>query len=128
LPKKSISSQVAGKVATRNTKMANKMALIMVGHSSGCKARRKDRGYCGYRLRRAIRLRPGVLWHSGVATSLACDQTMPVVLISAGAVLIVLTFLLVFTIYGFVAAVVGLVCIALRAVMLSRRTPGPRAD
>jgi hypothetical protein len=30
LPKKSIKSQVVGKVATRNTKMANKIALIMV--------------------------------------------------------------------------------------------------
>jgi hypothetical protein len=48
LPKKSISNQVAGKVATRNTKMANKMALINGCHSSGCKARRKHREYCDY--------------------------------------------------------------------------------
>jgi membrane-bound ClpP family serine protease len=45
-------------------------------------------------------------------------------LIVLGAVLMVFTFLLAFTIYSDIAAVVGLICVVTGAVMLSRRAPG----
>ncbi len=53
---------------------------------------------------------------------------MPIVLIGVGAVLIVLTFLLAFTIYGLISLGLGVLTIALGAHMFGRRAPGPEAD
>ncbi|MFZ0059668.1 MAG: hypothetical protein WAL35_06435 [Acidimicrobiales bacterium] len=49
---------------------------------------------------------------------------MPGVLIGVGALLILLTFLLAFTIFGEISAVLGVTCIVIGAVMLGRRTRG----
>jgi hypothetical protein len=51
---------------------------------------------------------------------------MAVALIILGAVLIVLTFLLAFTIFGEISALLGVVCMAAGAVLLSKRPGGPR--
>jgi membrane-bound ClpP family serine protease len=53
---------------------------------------------------------------------------VPVALISIGAVLIVFTFLLAFTIYGELSAVVGVACIVIGAVLLGRRSTGRGAS
>jgi len=53
---------------------------------------------------------------------------MPTVLIGVGAVLIVLTFLLAFTIFGEISALLGAMCIVIGAMLLGRRAHGPRAD
>jgi len=50
---------------------------------------------------------------------------MPGVLIGAGVLLVVLTFLLAFTIFGEIAAVLGVACIAIGAVMTGRRQRRP---
>jgi hypothetical protein len=47
---------------------------------------------------------------------------MPAALIGIGAVLIVFTFLLAFTIYGELSAVLGIACIVIGAVLLGRRS------
>jgi hypothetical protein len=47
---------------------------------------------------------------------------MPAVLFGLGVILIVFTFLLVFTIVGEISALAGLVCIASGAMLLGRRT------
>jgi hypothetical protein len=48
---------------------------------------------------------------------------MPAVLVGVGGVLIVLTFLLAFTIFGVISAVLGITCLVVGATMLSRRGP-----
>ena len=53
---------------------------------------------------------------------------MPSVLIGTGLVLIVLTFLLAFTIFGEISAVLGVACVVLGAVMLGRRSSAQAAD
>ena len=53
---------------------------------------------------------------------------MPAALISIGAVLIVFTFLLAFTIYGELSAVAGVACIVIGAVLLGRRSSGQGAS
>lgn len=53
---------------------------------------------------------------------------MPTVLIGIGAVLIVLTFLLAFTTFGEISALLGVVCIACGAMMIGRRAHGPGTD
>lgn len=50
---------------------------------------------------------------------------MPLALIIAGVVFVVLAFLLAFTIFGEVSGVLGLVCIVVGTVMVSKREPGP---
>jgi hypothetical protein len=52
---------------------------------------------------------------------------MPGVLIGVGVILIVLTLLLAFTIFGEISAVLGLGCVAIGAVMMGRGTRGPGA-
>lgn len=49
---------------------------------------------------------------------------MPAAFFGIGAVLIVFTFLLAFTIYGELSAVAGVACIVIGAVLLGRRSPG----
>jgi hypothetical protein len=49
---------------------------------------------------------------------------MPAVLIGVGGVLIVLTVLLAFTIFGVFSAVLGIACLVVGAFMLSRQGPG----
>jgi hypothetical protein len=46
---------------------------------------------------------------------------MPTALMSVGAMLIVLTFLLAFTMFGVISALLGIACIAMGARMLGRR-------
>ncbi len=53
---------------------------------------------------------------------------MPVVLIGAGAILIMLTFLLAFTIFGVISALLGMACILMGAMMLGRRPHEPGTD
>ncbi len=53
---------------------------------------------------------------------------MPAILIGVGATLIVLTFLLAFTIFGVISALLGVACIAMGTIMLGRREPGPGTD
>jgi hypothetical protein len=53
---------------------------------------------------------------------------MPAVLIGVGAVLIVFTFLLAFTIFGEISGLLGFACIVIGALMLGRRSRGPGAD
>jgi hypothetical protein len=52
-----------------------------------------------------------------------CDS-VPTALIALGAVLIVFTFLLAFTIFGELSAVVGVACVATGAVLLGKRSSG----
>ena len=54
----------------------------------------------------------------------AYSSSVPTALIAIGAVLIVFTFLAAFTIYGELSAVAGVVCIAIGAVLLGRRSSG----
>ncbi len=54
----------------------------------------------------------------------AYGSSMPAVLIGVGGVLIVLTFLLAFTIFGVFSAVLGIACLVVGAFMLSRQGPG----
>jgi membrane-bound ClpP family serine protease len=49
---------------------------------------------------------------------------VPAALIGIGAVLIVFTFLLAFTIYGELSAVAGVACIVIGAALLGRRSSG----
>ena len=49
---------------------------------------------------------------------------MPAVLVGIGAVLIVLTFLLAFTIFGAISALLGIACLVVGATMFSQRGPG----
>jgi hypothetical protein len=49
---------------------------------------------------------------------------MPAVLVGIGAVLIALTFLLAFTIFGVISALLGIACLVVGATMFSRRGPG----
>jgi hypothetical protein len=51
---------------------------------------------------------------------------MPVILIATGAILVVLTFLLAFTLFGLISAFLAVVCIASGAVMLNTRASGPK--
>jgi len=53
---------------------------------------------------------------------------MPAALLGAGAMLIVLTFLLAFTIFGVISALLGVACIVMGAMMLGRRARGPGTD
>lgn len=52
---------------------------------------------------------------------------MPMALIIVGALLVVLTFLLAFTIHAEMSAVVGVACIVLGSIWLGRRSEGRRA-
>ena len=47
---------------------------------------------------------------------------MPATLIALGVVLIIFTFLLAFTIFGVIAAVAGIACIAIGVALLGRRS------
>jgi hypothetical protein len=49
---------------------------------------------------------------------------MPALLVGVGGVLIVLTFLLAFTIFGVISAVLGIACLVVGATVLSRRGGG----
>ncbi len=53
---------------------------------------------------------------------------MPTVLIGVGALLIVLTFLLAFTIFGDISALLGAALIVVGAVMVGRRAQGQTTD
>ena len=53
---------------------------------------------------------------------------MATVLIGVGAVLIVFTFLLAFTIFGEISALLGVAFIVIGAMMLGRRAHGPDTD
>ena len=49
---------------------------------------------------------------------------MPIVLIGVGGVLVVLTFLLAFTIFAVFSAVLGIACLVVGTFMLGRQGPG----
>jgi hypothetical protein len=53
---------------------------------------------------------------------------VPGVLIGLGGLLLVFTFLLAFTIFGELSAVLGITCIVAGSIMLGRRSSGPVTD
>jgi hypothetical protein len=53
---------------------------------------------------------------------------MPTILIGVGAVLLVFTFLLAFTILGEISALLGVACIVIGALLLGRHVHGPDTD
>lgn len=54
------------------------------------------------------------------------DRPVPLALIIAGVFFVVFALLLAFTIFGEVSGVLGVLCIAVGTVMISRRDPGPK--
>ena len=101
--------KLCGRVGIRPARSWAGSGLRSGAHIDGCCCH--STGRWGTRL-------DGGVGHSGDP---AYGCSMPVALISVGSLLVVLTFLLAFTIFGMISALLGVACIAMGARMYGRR-------